>query len=137
MTRPRKNPGASGIRTRKSSALEADALPLGQRGGETTGRVFFIAFSACTSDLKCPLPPPSPLPSFPPTLLHLLRRTPPSSSSVYEFGAVLTQDGICVLRKARWLLSLSDGAIRLAITPRAKGRYRTVVFQYPCQLYLQ
>ena len=35
MTRPRKNPVASGIRTPGSSALEADALPLGQRGGPT------------------------------------------------------------------------------------------------------
>ena len=33
MTRPRKNPGASGIRTRDLPALVADALPLGQRGG--------------------------------------------------------------------------------------------------------
>ena len=32
MTRPRKNPAASRIRTRESSALEVDAFPLGQRG---------------------------------------------------------------------------------------------------------
>ena len=33
MTWPQKNPGVSGIRTRDLHALEADALPLGQRGG--------------------------------------------------------------------------------------------------------
>ena len=33
MTRPRKNPGASGYSNPGSSALEADASPLGQRGG--------------------------------------------------------------------------------------------------------
>ena len=35
MTRPRKNPGASGNSNPGPSALEADALPLGQRGGPT------------------------------------------------------------------------------------------------------
>ena len=39
MTRPRKNPGASGIRTPGSYALETDALPLGQRGGLLDGKV--------------------------------------------------------------------------------------------------
>ena len=34
MTRPWKNPAASGIQTRGTSALKADTLPLGQRGGE-------------------------------------------------------------------------------------------------------
>ena len=35
MTRPGNNPCAKGIRTPGSSALKVDALPLGQRGGES------------------------------------------------------------------------------------------------------
>ena len=38
MTRPRRNPAASGIPNPASSALEVDALPLGQRGG----RIIYI-----------------------------------------------------------------------------------------------
>ena len=39
MTRPRKNPGAKRDSNPGSSALEADALPLGQRGRWTRGKV--------------------------------------------------------------------------------------------------
>ena len=52
MTRPRRNLGASGIRTPGSSALEADALPLGHRGGECYGDCCPLPES---SSFLCPL----------------------------------------------------------------------------------
>ena len=49
MTGPRNNPGASGIRTRESSALEADALSLGQRGG---GRRCVDSCTCCHTEIE-------------------------------------------------------------------------------------